>query len=126
MFYNVLTDAVLRVSMSGLHSLRPFLHTCVIVVALILSIVPTERAGHTPLSHYHRGSTTVNLMWTTGNVEVLFYVINVRFFFSLTYVMDQSLLKCIQVKQIYIISLFKQKGDHTIMSHRDYDIPELY
>lgn len=93
MFYKVLTDAVFRDSMSGLHSRRPFLHTSVKLVALVLSIVPTERVGHTPLSHYQQGSTTVKLMWTTGNVEVLFYVIKVRFLFSLTYVMDQSLFK---------------------------------
>lgn len=126
MFHKVLTDAVFRVSMSGFHSLRPFLHTSVILVALTLSIVPTVRVGHTPLSHYQRGSTTVKLMWTTGNVEVLFYVIKVKFLFSLTYVIDQSLLKCIQVKQIYTISLFKQKGEHIMMSHRDYDLPEFY
>lgn len=76
--FMTLTSAALLLKKLGVE-LRSFLHTSVILVALVLSIVPTERFSHTPLSHCQQGSTTVTLMWKTGNVEVLFYVINAVF-----------------------------------------------
>lgn len=71
--------------MSGLRSLRPFLHFFVIsVISAHRVLFSTEGLGHHPLSHFDRGPDMfiVYFLCLTGKVEVLFivYKVNVLFY----------------------------------------------
>lgn len=79
--------------MSGMHSLRPFLHLNVISVSLALCVLfSTERVGHTSLPQYHRGSGAVIVQFLHQSDEVeshfcIFYVVLCSLFF-LTHATD--------------------------------------
>lgn len=115
--------------MSGIHSPRPLLHISVIlVISALCAFLPTERVGHTPLSLYQRGLDTVivQLLCLTGNVEAWFCVSHVILMLSLTDVMDQSLLRFIQFKLLFLLYLLKQGGRYVEILYRNHGLFELH
>lgn len=121
-------EALLRLSMSGIHSPRPLLHVSVtLVVSALCAFFPSE-FGHTPLSQYQGGSDVVivQLLCLTGNVEARFCVFHVVLIFSLTYVMDQSLLRFIQLKLLFLTYSLKQGEKYIEILYRNYGLFEFH
>lgn len=95
--------------MSDLHSQRPFLHVCVILVVFAHCVLlTTERSGRHSLSHYHREPDVdaVYVPCLTGKVEVLFNVCEVPDLFNLRQVVDFSWFSFLYVELNYSIFHF--------------------